>query len=92
MLKLNQCNSLRGRTCADGWKQHKYILPEDASSPTVSTEALLMTCVTQHANKECQCIVTADIPGDFVHAKMDDIMHVVVEGEQLKLLIKSNLA
>jgi hypothetical protein len=88
LLKLKRCGRLRGRTCADGRKQRKYILPEDATSPTVSTEALLMTCVIDA--RERRHVVTADVPGAFLHAKMDDVVHVVVEGEQLQLLIKSN--
>jgi ABC-type transport system involved in cytochrome bd biosynthesis, ATPase and permease components len=90
LLKLKRCGRLRGRTCADGRKQKKYILPEDASSPTVSTEALLMTCVIDA--KERRCVATADVPGAFLHADMDDVVHVIVEGEQLQLLIKSNPA
>jgi hypothetical protein len=88
LLKLKRCGRLKGRTCADGRKQRRYILPEDASSPTVSTEALLMTCVIDA--KERRCVATADVPGAFLHAEMDDVVHVIVEGEQLDLLIKSN--
>jgi hypothetical protein len=47
-----------------------------------------MTCVIDA--RERRCVVTADVPGAFLHADMDDIVHVIVEGEQLQLLIKSN--
>jgi hypothetical protein len=40
--------------------------------------------------KERRKVVTADVPGAFLHAKMDDVVHVVVEGEQLRILLKSN--
>jgi hypothetical protein len=49
-----------------------------------------MTCVIDA--RERRCVVTADVPGAFLHADMDDIVHVIVEGEQLELLIKSNPA
>ena len=36
---------IKGRGCADGCKQHAFIEKEKASSPTVSLEALLLTCI-----------------------------------------------
>jgi Reverse transcriptase (RNA-dependent DNA polymerase). len=89
LIKLKKNGILRGRTCADGRKQRSYILAEDATSPTVSNEALLLTCVTDA--KEGRRVVTADVPGAFLHADIgDDVVHVIVEGEQLKILLKSN--
>ena len=35
-------------------------------------------------------MVTADVPGAFLHAQIDDVVHVIVEGEQLSILLKSN--
>jgi len=88
LIKLKRCGKLKGRTCADGRKQRGYIAPEDTMSPTVSTEALMTTFMIDA--KERRKVVTADVPGAFLHAKMDDLVHVVVEGEQLRILLKSN--
>jgi hypothetical protein len=35
--------------------------------------------------KECRCVATANMSGAFLHADMDDIVHVIIEGEQLEL-------
>ena len=51
---------MKGRGCADGRKQRAFIEKEQASSPTVSLEALLLTCVIDVLEK--QYIVTTDIP------------------------------
>jgi hypothetical protein len=88
LIKLKKNGTLKGRTCADGRKQRAYIPADDASSPTVSNEALLLTCVTDA--REHRKVVTADVPGAFLHAHIDDIVHVIVEGEQMEILIKSN--
>jgi hypothetical protein len=37
--------TLKGQKVAGGNKQRGYIMKEDASSPTVSTEAVMLTCV-----------------------------------------------
>jgi hypothetical protein len=44
-LKEKQDGSLKGRTVAGGNKQRDYISKEDASSPTVTTEAILLSCI-----------------------------------------------
>jgi hypothetical protein len=41
-LKEKQDGTLKGRTVAVGNKQQDYIPKEDASSPTVATEAMLL--------------------------------------------------
>jgi hypothetical protein len=42
---------IKGRGCADGRKQRAFIEKEQASSPTVSLEALLLTCVIDALEK-----------------------------------------
>ena len=44
-LKQKQCGRIKGRGCADGRKQRVWTNKEDATSPTVSTEAVLLTSV-----------------------------------------------
>ena len=44
-LKDKQCGKVKGRGCADGRKQCVYMNKDEVSSPTISTEAQLITCV-----------------------------------------------
>jgi hypothetical protein len=42
-LKQKCDGKIKGRTVAGGNKQRNYIFEEDASSPTVATEAVLLS-------------------------------------------------
>jgi hypothetical protein len=44
-LKQKRDGNIKGRTVAGGNKQQDYILKEDASSPTVTTESVLLSCI-----------------------------------------------
>ena len=44
-LKQKRCGKIKGRGCADGRKQRIYKTKEETSSPTISLEALLLTCI-----------------------------------------------
>ena len=46
-LKQKRCGRIKGRGCADGRKQLIWTMKEDATSPTVSTEAVLLTSVIE---------------------------------------------
>jgi len=41
LIKLKRCGKVKGRTCADGSIQRKYVPREEAPSPTLSLESLL---------------------------------------------------
>lgn len=90
LIKLEKNGKLKGRTCANERLQRAYIsAADDTSSPTVSNEeALLLTCV--NGARERRKVVTADVPGAFLHAKIEDIMQVIVKGKQLVILLKTN--
>ena len=55
---------------AGGNKQRGYILKEDASSPTVSNEAVMLTCVIDADENRDVAIV--DIPNAFVQTVVED--------------------
>jgi hypothetical protein len=61
---------VKGRGCADGRKQRKYIAKEDASSPTVATESVFITAVIDA--EEGRDVAVVDIPGAFMQANMDE--------------------
>jgi hypothetical protein len=44
-LKEKRDNKVKGRTVARGNNQQEYISKEDASSPTVATESVLISCI-----------------------------------------------
>ena len=58
---------------------------EESSTPTVSIEAVLLTCVIEA--KEGHDVATVDIPGAFMHADMDELVHIKMEGEMADLLV-----
>ena len=71
-LKKKFCGCIKGRGCADGRKQRGYINKEDASSPTVSMEALILSCIVDAL--EGKGVSTVDILGSFLHKDMDNIV------------------
>ena len=44
-LKHKCCGKIKGRGCADDWKQRVYIAKEESMAPTVSTEAVFLNAV-----------------------------------------------
>ena len=61
LLKEKRSGALKGRTCANGSKQRKYIAKEDSSSPNICTEALITTLVIDtYKGRE---LSTADVIG-----------------------------
>ena len=85
-LKQKRCGKIKGRGCADGRKQREYINKEDASSPTVSIEAVMISCVIDALEK--RDIATVDIPGAFMQADMDEMVHMRLEGAMAEMLVK----
>jgi hypothetical protein len=85
-LKQKRCGKIKGRGCADGRKVRLYTAKEEAISPSVSIEAVMLSCVLD-AN-EGRDVATADIPGAFMQADMDEIIYMRLEGTMADLLIK----
>jgi hypothetical protein len=69
-LKEKQDGSLKGRTVARGNKQQDYISNEDASSPTIATEAILLSCIID-ADVE-RDVAVIDIPNAFIQMQVED--------------------
>ena len=85
-LKMKRSGKIKGRRCADGRKQRIYKSKEETSSPTISTEALFLTCIINAL--EYRDVATLDIPGAFMQADMDELVHLRIEGEIARLLIR----
>ena len=85
-LKQKRCGKIKGRGCTDGRKQGMYKSKDETSSPTISTEALFLTCLIDAT--EGRCVVTCDMPGAFMQTDIDELVHLKLEGEIAELLVK----
>ncbi len=61
---------MKTRQVAGGNKQRGYITKEDASSPTVSSAAVMLTCVINATKKRDVAVV--DIPNVFIQTVVED--------------------
>ena len=87
-LKQKRNGTIKGRGCADGRKQRAYTAKEDASSPTVAIESVMLSSVIDAM--EGRDVATVDIPNAFMQADMDDMVHMKLEGKMAELLVKIN--
>ena len=69
-LKEKRDGSIKARGCADGRPQRIYTNKEDTSSPTISIEAMVLSCAMDA--KENRYVVVSDSPGEFLHADMEE--------------------
>jgi hypothetical protein len=85
-LKRKRCGKVKARGCADGRKQRAYIAREDAASPTVATESIFLTCVIDAL--EGRDVAVIDVPGAFMQADMDELVHVRFTGKMVDQLLE----
>ena len=85
-LKRKRCGKVKGRGCADGRKQRAYISKEESTAPTVSTEAVFLTTVIDAM--EGRNVVVPDVPGAFMQAEIDELVHVRFTGAMVTLLLE----
>jgi hypothetical protein len=85
-LKRKRCGKVKGRGCADGRKQWIYTKKEDAASPTVATEAVFLTAVVDALEE--RDVAVLDVPGAFMQADMDELVHVRFTGKMVDLLLE----
>jgi hypothetical protein len=85
-LSKKRCGRIKARGCADGRKQRETTKKEDASAPTVSIEAVMLSAVIDAM--EGRDVATVDIPGAFMQANIDEVAHVKFEGEMAEMLVE----
>ena len=69
LIKEKFSGELKGRTCADGSRQRKYLKEDESvASPTIALESLIMTMLID--TYEGRDIGIFDIPGAFLQAKL----------------------
>jgi hypothetical protein len=85
-LKEKRCGTIKGRGCADGRSQRGYMTKEEMSSPTVATEALILTCVIDAIER--RNVATCDIPGAFMQSNMKGKVVMKFEGVMAEVILK----
>ncbi|MEM9592233.1 MAG: reverse transcriptase domain-containing protein, partial [Pseudomonadota bacterium] len=85
-LKQKRSGAIKGRGCADGRKQRGEMTKPEASSPTVSTEAVFLLLTI--AAKERRDVMVIDIPGAFLQTNLDPSEQVLIrfDGRMAELL------
>jgi hypothetical protein len=82
---------VKARACANGSTHREYIGKEESASPTVATEAIILTSAID-AKTEMD-ILTADIPNAFAQKNIDindgnDKMIMKIPGKLEDMLVK----
>jgi hypothetical protein len=87
-LKEKRDGSLKERTVAGGNKQRDYISKEDASLPTVATEAVLLSCIINA--EEGRDVAVIDIPNAFIQTRVEDEgdMAIKIRGVLVDILVQ----
>ena len=76
LIKEKRDSTIKARGCADRRSQQEYTNKADTSSPTVLLEAMLLTCATDA--KEGRYVTVTEIPGAFLHAGMEQDVHMLL--------------
>jgi hypothetical protein len=76
----------KGCGCADGRKQREYTAKEDASSPTVAIESVMLLATIDA--KEKSDVATVNIQGAFMQAYMAETVHMKLQEKMAELLVK----
>jgi len=78
LIKLKRDGNLKGRTCANGKKQRRFVKDgEIVSSPTVSLESIIVTLLVDAYEGRNVCI--ADVSGAYLHAEMPSDKQVLLK-------------
>jgi hypothetical protein len=88
-LKQKCDGKIKGGTVAGGNKQLDYISKEDASSPTVSMEAVLLSCIIDA--EEWRDVTVVDIPNAFVQTHVEnekDMAFINIRGVLVDVLVE----
>jgi hypothetical protein len=88
ILKEKRCGTIKGRGCADGQPQRYYMSKQETSSPTVATEALILSCFIDAIEE--RDVVTCDIPGAFMQSDMKGKVVMKLEGIMAKVITKND--
>jgi len=85
-LKEKRDGTIKVRGCANGRSQCEYTTKAETSLPTLSLKPMMMSCAIDA--REGRHVAVTDIPGAFLHADMDEDVHMLLEGTIAKLVVK----
>jgi hypothetical protein len=88
LIKEKRCGKLKGRTCADGRAQKNLYTKEETTSPTVSTDALMLSLMID--SLEQRDVATADVVGAYLLADMDDYTLLKLTGDTVNIMCNVN--
>jgi hypothetical protein len=88
LVKEKRNGKLKGRTVADGRGQREHISRDDATSPTASIEALMISIAVD--TKERRHVATADVKGAHLHADMDETVIMLFKGDVVDCMAQAN--
>ena len=75
---------IKGRSCADGRPEKNRYNKDEISSPTVSMDAFFISLLIDA--KEERAVNVADVAGAYLHAFMEDVVHMRIEGNEVDLM------
>jgi hypothetical protein len=84
LIKEKRCGKIKGRTVADGSQQRSLYSKEETTSPTVSTDALMLSIMIDAY--EMRDVATADVTGAYLHADQDDFTLLKLEGVSVDIM------
>jgi hypothetical protein len=88
LIKEKRDGTLKGRTVADGRPQRSLYDKSETASPTVATDALMLSImIDAHENRD---VATADVAGAYLKAYMDDYVIMKFTGDSVDILCKMN--
>ena len=88
VIKEKRCGKIKGRHCADGSVQRDWYEKHETSSPTLSTDALLLSLIVDaHEGRD---VATADVAGAYLNADMDELVILRLTGEDVALMCDVN--
>ena len=84
MIKEKRDGKIKARACADGRKQRRYIPKEEATSPTIQLESLIMSLIIDA--KEGRDVAIANVVGAYLKANMLDYVIVKLTGKTVDVM------
>jgi hypothetical protein len=88
LIKEKLDGALKGRSCADGRPQRALYTKEQAASPTVSTDALMISLMIDA--KERRDVATADVVGAYLLVDMDEYVLLKLTGNSVDIICTVN--
>jgi hypothetical protein len=86
VIKEKRCEKIKGRTVADGRPQRAMYTKDKTTSPTVSTDALMLSIMINAC--EQRDVAMADVAGAYLHADLEDYTLLKRKGESVDIMCK----